>query len=265
MQLVVDRLERQCDPSRLLTLEPVDIVIFAPHPDDEVIGCAGAIQQALAKGKRVRVVFTTNGDGYPLAAATLLAKPEPELTRDDFARLGAKRKDEASAAATVLGLDPSSLVFLGYPDGSMAKVPAPYNRVAAQADFSKVLRDARPSQVYVTDRADEHPDHRITYQLVREAVTASGYSGGLSTYIVHSGGVEWPGHGPIYEKETVAGRTYPAGVSWPPPIRISLTAGEQEVKLAAMKAHATQWVIDHDYLARFAKSEEIFWPARSHP
>jgi len=248
-----------------LKLDPVDIVIFAPHPDDEVIGCAGVIQQALAKGRSVRIVFTTNGDGYPLAVATLLGKPEPELTRDDFARLGGTRKDETLAAATILGLDSSALLFLGYPDGLMAKVPAPYNRAAAQADFSKVLRESRPSQVFVTDRADEHPDHRITYQLVREAVTASGYTGELSTFIVHSGGVEWPGHGPLYEKETVGGRTYPAGVSWPPPIRIPLTPGEQDVKLAAMKAHASQWVIDHDYLGRFVKSEEIFWPARSHP
>ncbi|HEY8802229.1 MAG TPA: PIG-L deacetylase family protein [Candidatus Dormibacteraeota bacterium] len=265
MQLILDRLERQHDSSQLLKLDPVDIVIFAPHPDDEVIGCAGVIQQALAKGRSVRIVFTTNGDGYPLAVATLLGKPEPELTRDDFARLGATRKDETLAAATILGLDSSALLFLGYPDGLMAKVPAPYNRAAAQADFSKVLRESRPSQVFVTDRADEHPDHRITYQLVREAVTASGYTGELSTFIVHSGGVEWPGHGPLYEKETVGGRTYPAGVSWPPPIRIPLTPGEQDVKLAAMKAHASQWVIDHDYLGRFVKSEEIFWPARSHP
>ena len=249
----------------MLTLDPVDIVIFAPHPDDEVMGCAGVIQQALAKGRNVRVVFTTNGDGYPLAAAMLLGKPEPEVTRDDLARLGATRKDESIAAATVLGVDAARLVFLGYPDGAMAKVPAPYNRAAAQADFSKVMRDSRPSQVYVTDRADEHPDHRITYQLVREAVTTSRYSGELSTFMIHSGGVEWPGHGPLYEKETVGGRTYPAGVSWPPPIRIPLTAREQQVKSAAMKAHASQWLVNPDYLSRFLKSEEIFWPARSHP
>ena len=248
-----------------MTVEPVDIVIFAPHPDDEVIGCAGVIQQALAKGRSVRVVFITNGDGYPLAAAALSGKPESELTRDDFARLGATRKGESIAAAAVLGLDTTNLSFLGYPDGLMAKVPAPYNRGAAQADFSKVLRDSRPAQVYVTDRADEHPDHRITYQLVREAVTACNYSGELSTYIVHSGGVEWPGPGPLFEKESFGGRTYPAGVSWPPPIRVSLTEREQEVKLAAIKAHASQWMVDHDYLGRFVKSEEIFWPARSHP
>jgi LmbE family N-acetylglucosaminyl deacetylase len=246
-------------------LESVDLLVFAPHPDDEVIGCAGVIQQAVAAGKSVRIVFTTNGDGYPKAASALLGKAEADLTRVDFGRLGQARNGEAIAAAEILGLDASNLLFLGYPDGSMAKTPAPYDRAAAQADFSRALRDSLPSRVYVTDRADEHPDHRITYQLVREAATATGYSGELLTFIVHSGGVDWPSLGPVFEKEAFGGRTYPAGVTWPPPIRISLSAGEQEVKLRALKAHATQWVIDHDYLARFAKSEEIFWPARGHP
>ena len=246
-------------------LDSVDLLVFAPHPDDEVIGCAGVIQQALALGKSVRIVFTTNGDGYSLAASRLLGKAEADLTRDDLSRLGETRKREASAAAEVLGLDAANLLFLGYPDGSMAKTPAPYDRAAAQADFSRALRDSRPSQVYVTDRADEHPDHRITYQLVRGAATATGYVGELLTFIVHSGGVDWPGSEPVFEKQAVGGRTYPAGVSWPPPIRISLTTGQQELKLRAIKAHATQWVIDNEYLGRFAKSEEIFWPARDHP
>src|SRR4051794_14884739 len=41
------------------------IVVFAPHPDDEVIGCAGIIMQALARGARVKVVAITSGDGFP--------------------------------------------------------------------------------------------------------------------------------------------------------------------------------------------------------
>src|SRR6476646_8375445 len=45
------------------------IVVFAPHPDDEVIGCAGIIMQALARGARVKVVDITSGDGFDAAAA----------------------------------------------------------------------------------------------------------------------------------------------------------------------------------------------------
>jgi LmbE family N-acetylglucosaminyl deacetylase len=241
--------------------EPIDILVFAPHPDDEVIGCAGVIQRALAAGERVRIVFTTNGDGYPKAASALLGKAEPSLTADDFARLGETRRREAIAAAGVLGIDESSLVFLGYPDGSMDKVPAPYDRAEAQAGFTSALKDSKPSRVYVTDGADEHADHRVTYRLVKEAVAATDFSGQLFTFIVHSGDLTWPSAGALFETRTIDGTTYPAGVKWPPPIRMPLTAAERETKLRALKCHASQWAIDADYLGRFVKSEEIFWRA----
>ena len=41
---------------------PLDALVIAPHPDDEVIGCAGVIQRTLAAKKRVTVVILTNGD-----------------------------------------------------------------------------------------------------------------------------------------------------------------------------------------------------------
>lgn len=49
-------------------MTPVDLMVVAPHPDDEVIGCAVVIQQALAAGRRVRVAFMTSGGGNPQAA-----------------------------------------------------------------------------------------------------------------------------------------------------------------------------------------------------
>lgn len=242
--------------------DPVDVLIFAPHPDDEVIGCAGVIQKALAAGETLRIVFTTNGDGYPKAASALVGKSQSALTADDFVRLGETRRREAIAAAGALGIDETSLVFLGYPDGLMAKVPAPYDRGAAQADFTSALRDSRPSRVYVTDRADEHADHRVTNELLREAIVTTGYSGQVFSFIVHSGDLVWPTAGALFEKRTSDGTTYPAGVNWPPPIRTALTAAERETKLRALKCHASQWAVDSDYLGRFVKSEEIFWPAR---
>src|SRR5689334_15063764 len=60
------------------------IVVFAPHPDDEVIGCAGIMTQALASGTRVKVVALTSGDGFPAAAAGVAHKPLSQLGPDDF-------------------------------------------------------------------------------------------------------------------------------------------------------------------------------------
>src|SRR5499427_9522899 len=60
------------------------IVIFAPHPDDEVIGCAGIIMQALARGARVKVVDITSGDGFDAAAAGVTHKAVNQVGPDDF-------------------------------------------------------------------------------------------------------------------------------------------------------------------------------------
>jgi LmbE family N-acetylglucosaminyl deacetylase len=285
-----------------LPLPKVDILVFAPHPDDEAIGAGGAIQQALAAGKKVRVVFATSGDAYPPAASALLKKPIAELLPPDFISLAATRQREAVAAGAALGLGASSLVFLGYPDAALADVcandsrspvespttgkastygpaiadyhtlthgrPASYTRSSAVADVVEILRDSDPATVYVTDRADTHRDHAATFELVAEASASIGYAGELVTFVVHSGPNEcwpWPkGATPqsAFEQHDMNGTTYPIGVFWPPPIRVPVTSSECAVKLRAIAAHASQYAIDGEYLESFVKSEEVFWRPR---
>lgn len=72
------------------------VMVFAPHPDDEVIGCAGVIQQALARGARVTVVDITSGDGFPAAAAGVTHKPVDQVGPDDFLRFRACAKPRAA-------------------------------------------------------------------------------------------------------------------------------------------------------------------------
>jgi LmbE family N-acetylglucosaminyl deacetylase len=283
-------------------LGPVDLLVFAPHPDDEVIGAGGVLQQALAAGRRVRIVFATNGDAYPQAASALFNKPVSALQAADYLRLAATRQGEAVAANRTLGVGPSSLVFLGYPDGILAGVyadagdvpvqspttgrtetygavetdfhtlahghPAPYTRAAALADVVEVMRESQPALVYVTDRADQHPDHLATYELVHDAIAKTGFKGELLTYVVHSGLTQqwpWPQGqtpGSPFETHTVGGTTFPIGVPWPPPVRVTLTAGQSALKLQALEAYRSQWAIDQEYLGSFVKSEEIFWTGR---
>jgi LmbE family N-acetylglucosaminyl deacetylase len=225
------------------------MLVFAPHPDDEVIGCGGVIQQALAAGRRVRIVFSTNGDGYPLAAARLLGKTVDELGAGDMARLGQARRGEAVAAARTLGLGESSLVFLGHRDAALE--PA---EPRALPEFIDVLQASRPSEVYVSAGLDEHADHRATYRLVEAAMREVEPKPRLLTYMVHSGKDTWPPAGPRFERGSLD-----VQAPWPPPIRVRLTPEQSATKLRALKAHATQWALDHDYLGRFVKEEEVFW------
>lgn len=265
-----------------MSLDQVDIVVFAPHPDDEVIGTGGVIQHALAAGKRVRVVFSTSGDGYPRAAARLAGKAVEELEPEDFIRLGETRRAEAVEADALLGLSKSDLVHLGFPDGAFTSVlgatgqtpiaapltgldasptGAPYTRSAALGVFSDVLSESGPSEIYVTAEADEHGDHSATYRVVRDAMQTTGSKARLLTFVVHAGHDTWPDPGPQYETKTINGVVHPRGVSWPPPIRIPITDHEVEVKRQALMKHASQWALDHAYLGTFVKSEEVFWPA----
>ena len=199
---------------------PADVVVFAPHPDDESIACAGVILTALADGQRVRVVFLTNGDGYPTAAAALRGKLEAQLSSEDFIELARTRQREALAAASVLGLRAVDLTFLGYPDAGLDKVyqnteatpyqqqftrqsetygparaefsaevygaHAPYTRAAALANVAEILKRTRPQAIYAASGVDTHPDHQATFWFVRDAVRETGYRGAFRTFLVHA-------------------------------------------------------------------------------
>lgn len=166
------------------------ILVVAPHPDDDVITSAGVIRSARLAGTTVWVVYMTNGDSPG---------------RD----LGFQRQGEGAAAEGMLGVDNAHLAFLGYPDGSLSEMRGgtfntsntvgydspnpdvgtttngnatfpPYGRVSGtnglnnapnvRADLVHFLNARRPTDIYTTGRCDRHPDHAATYEYVIEAV-----------------------------------------------------------------------------------------------
>ena len=240
-------------------MKPVHTLVFAPHPDDEVIGCGRVIQQAVEAGQTVRIVFVTSGGGNPQAASVVARKPVADLTPLDFVRLGETREAEAFAATRELGLGAADLVFLRYPDAGMTTMTSDVG-ASALSDVMRLVKESWPARVYVTHQLDTHPDHRVSGELVSAAIAAARFTGELFMFIVHGGGHKnWPGSGPLFEARTVDGVSYPIGAGWPPPIRVPMTENQAAVKLRAMKAHASQWVTDSEFMGRFVKSEEIFW------
>ncbi len=100
------------------------VLILAPHPDDEAIGCAGLIQQAVAIGARVRVAYMTNGDHNE--AAFIVHEKYPAVFAQQFIHMGEERRNEAIKAMQLLGLKREDLVFLGYPDFGTFAIFAQY-------------------------------------------------------------------------------------------------------------------------------------------
>jgi LmbE family N-acetylglucosaminyl deacetylase len=263
--------------------EPSDrLLIIAPHPDDEVLGCGGLIAEAVQRGAQVRVVFLTNGDGFP-AAATLLCRCTP--TARDFLALGKLRMEETQQAARTLGLPPESLSFLGYPDRHLwtmataggkpitasttrrAEVPyegafhrgAPYSAPALVDDLRRIVADFQPTHIFVTHPLDDHPDHMAASLYLREAMAQARERGELLIgpqvlyYLVHRG--DWPlpqGYAPDRPLLPPRGMTDEGWLS------LTLSPDLREQKRRALYAHESQCAMLARFLNSFLRTNELF-------
>lgn len=251
------------------------ILVIAPHPDDEVIGCGGIIQQALARGAEVKVVDITSGDGFDAAAAGVAHKPVDQVGPEDFLALSRLRQSQSRDAIQILGGTADDLIVLGYPDGDLGNLyqskndqvirqqftkkdetyaliqkdyhtavhgkPAAYKRSSVLGDLVELLNTLKPAEIYVTDETDGHIDHRAAFWFVRDAAKQAGYTGALYTYLVH-GLPAWPFPSGVtpnqpFESRKVDGEVAPRGLAWPPPRRVPLTPEQARRKLKSIQAH----------------------------
>ena len=131
----------------------MSVVVIAPHPDDEAIGCGGAIARHAAAGDRVDVVFLTSGE-------LALAGREPE----DAMRL---REQEAGAAAAVLGI--AELAFMRQPDYGLS------GRVEQAVDLlAPLFERLRPDAIYHPHPGESHPDHQAAAAIAVWAAERAG-------------------------------------------------------------------------------------------
>ncbi|MEN3002122.1 MAG: PIG-L family deacetylase [Armatimonadota bacterium] len=270
--------------------EPSDrLLIVAPHPDDEVLGCGGLIAEAVRRGAQVRVVFLTNGDAYP-AAATLLCRSTP--TARDFIKLGTLRMQEARRAGELLGLPAHDLIFLGYPDRQLwrmatngdkpllasttrcARVPyaeafrphAPYRASALVEDLRCILSDFQPTQIFVTHPLDDHPDHMVASLYVREAIAQAKERGELLVnpqivyYLVHRG--DWPLPQGYYPNQPLVP---PRGLTHEPWLHLPLQEEIGAIKRQALHAHESQFAIMSRFLSSFLRTNELFLRDQTQP
>jgi LmbE family N-acetylglucosaminyl deacetylase len=133
----------------------MNVLVIAPHPDDEAIGCGGTICLHTDRGDRVVTVFLTSGElGLE------------HLPREDAWQV---REAEATEAATVLGTE--APIFLRCPDWFLGDAIA-----ETALALRPVLKRAEPEIVYVPHPLEWHPDHRATGAVVRLAARSNGGS-----------------------------------------------------------------------------------------
>ncbi|MEW6741204.1 MAG: PIG-L family deacetylase [Planctomycetota bacterium] len=166
LDLFVDlKVEAPFPPLRpFASLAPGPVTVVAPHPDDETIGCGGAMALHVQRGDPVRVVHVTDGSGGD---------------RDSFehGRIGEVRRREGESAARELGVH--DLVSLELPDG---KVRPDGATVGA---LERVLREKPPRFLYAPSPFECHPDHVATCLAAAAAAHRVGGSIRLLLYEVN--------------------------------------------------------------------------------
>jgi LmbE family N-acetylglucosaminyl deacetylase len=124
------------------------VLVFSPHPDDDLIGCGGSIAKQLKKGNEVKIVYMTSGE----AGSLKYSKEE----------LGGIREEEMKKAASFLGV--SGLVFLRNADGYLEYDQDNLIKIV------NIIREEKPDLIYLPHEKDNHRDHINTYKLVNDAI-----------------------------------------------------------------------------------------------
>lgn len=260
------------------------ILILAPHPDDEVLGCGGIIQKAVKLKLPLRIVFFTYGDNNQWSF--LVYRKRPVVMPRAVQTMGLVRHDEAIAAARALGVWPEQLTFLGYPDfrtlniwcfhwsssppakGMLTEVKAvPYANAYRPGaaykgeeilkDLETILLEFKPTKIFVSHPGDHNGDHRSLYLFTRVALwnLEKEIKAVLYPYLIHY--KQWP-----------LPRGYHPEVQLNPPELFkqqihqwysnNLERAEVERKHTAIKKHSSQYYSSAKYLLSFMRANELF-------
>jgi LmbE family N-acetylglucosaminyl deacetylase len=170
-------LESDIIPYHLSPPQGEKIVVLAPHPDDETLGCGGTIRLLRKSGKKVKIIFLTSGDQADpsnklshLLNTTLIEKfpqcsapgvshiPFPQSHLTEYAMM---REKEAIKALKILGV--ADHEFLRFPD---RKLDLYFE--SALGRLSDIIMAYAADTIYCPSMIELNPDHRTTAALAME-------------------------------------------------------------------------------------------------
>lgn len=260
----------------------MNILVIAPHQDDEILGAGGLMQICRQRGDTVSVVFVTNGDYHGVN----IAQQRYYESRDALARLD---------------IDESHIYYIGYGDtGGMSpghsflqrlltssldeplvtpvasKTYHPagrktvrvfrtgqdslLTRCALLSDLAWCMATCNPDLLVLPSPCDAHGDHAALAMLVETAGRDMAIPPCLF-YLVHGGNdSEWPPR---------AGKKFVRPLEilptlWERRISLPLTVQQQAFKRSLISIFSSQLSQDPDgFLYSFARDEEIFFLMRT--
>ncbi len=123
------------------------VLVIAPHPDDEVLGCGGVIRRFANEGHAVHVAIVTRGWA-------------PLFPDDQVAQVRA----EAEAASKILGV--TQLHFMDLPVTKLAQLP----EHELNGAMGGLVDQTQPNWVFLPYRSDLHEDHKQIFDAAQVAL-----------------------------------------------------------------------------------------------
>lgn len=114
----------------------MNILVFAPHNDDEILGVGGTLRRKVLEGNNVYVCEVTSGPKYKLM------------------------QEEARKAHAVLGVSQS--IFLNLPVSELADI----KKTNLNARIDEVVQNVHPEIIFIPFIGDMHFDHRMVTEAV---------------------------------------------------------------------------------------------------
>lgn len=131
-----------------------NVLIVAPHPDDEVIGCGGLIARLVEKGCMPHIIVMTGGEGSHRVCCSAMAED-----------IKAARRMLTRKALAVLGMTEDHIHELNFPDGGIEECQK------EEMGILKTLIDTlKPETVLVPHWGEGWPDHVNAAKIVKQMV-----------------------------------------------------------------------------------------------
>ena len=129
------------------------VLVFAPHPDDEILGCGGTMARHIAEGNEVDVCIVTRGK-----------PPLYQIEKEIYDKWPHNLYPEISRSHALLGI--SHTYFLELPAAMMEDIP----RYELNGKISEIIIECKPDIIYMPHFGDMQKDHALTSQAIMVAV-----------------------------------------------------------------------------------------------
>ncbi|WP_251549845.1 PIG-L deacetylase family protein [Neobacillus muris] len=197
--------------------QKTDVLVFAAHPDDDVLGLGTTLLRHSLNGESIKIVFITNGTGRD--SESWYIKADQAKKKFDI------RYFEAIQALSIINIPKENIFSLGFPDGGTQRYLKHISK-----DVHTFLQELNPGRVYVHCIEGGHGDHDLTSYVVKSVCHKIGYQNVF----------EWTEYNPIQPIGTSDVRFLSTDNTSSEEISIDISEEERSLKRKMLKCHQSQ-------------------------